>query len=82
MPLVIKNGVGIYAATHEESTLNGVTISQGYAKGKIYVLKDPSDILEIITIPSGSIVFSNWISPILSAYFLILMALLFLKVAY
>lgn len=69
MPLVIKNGVGIYATTHEESMLNGVTISQGYAKGKIYVLKDPSDILEIITIPSGSIVFSNWISPILSAYF-------------
>lgn len=69
MPLVIKNGVGIFATTQKEATLNGVTISQGYAKGKIYVLKDPSDILEIVTIPSGSIVFSNWISPILSAYF-------------
>lgn len=69
MPLVIKDGVGIYTTSHKESTLNGVTISQGYAKGKIYVLKDPSDILEIVTIPSGSIVFSNWISPVLSAYF-------------
>lgn len=69
MPLAIENGIPIYNITQKESTLNGVTISQGYARGIIYVLKDPSNIFEIINIPSGSIVFSNWISPILSAYF-------------
>ena len=69
MPLMIKNGVGIYASSESKSTLEGVTVSQGYASGKVYVLKNPSDIFEIVNIPSGSIVYSNWISPVLSAYF-------------
>lgn len=69
MPLVIKDGVGIYASSESKSTLEGVTVSQGYTSGKVYVLKNPGDIFEIVNIPSGSIVYSNWISPVLSAYF-------------
>lgn len=69
MPLVIKDGVGIYASSESKSTLEGITVSQGYASGKVYVLKNPGDIFEIVNIPSGSIVYSNWISPVLSAYF-------------
>lgn len=69
MPLVIKDGVGIYASSETKSTLEGVTVSQGYTSGKVYVLKNPGDIFEIVNIPSGSIVYSNWISPVLSAYF-------------
>ena len=69
MPLVIENGVGVYAGSESKSTLEGVTVSQGYTSGKVYVLKNPGDIFEIVNIPGGSIVYSNWISPILSAYF-------------
>lgn len=69
MPLAVKNGCGIYAAPIKEDTLEGDTISQGYARGRVYVLKNPGDILEIVNIPNGSIVYSNWISPVLSAYF-------------
>ena len=69
MPLAVKNGLGVYSGSIKENTLEGDTISQGYAKGKVYVLKNPGDILEIVNIPNGSIVYSNWISPILSAYF-------------
>lgn len=69
MPLAVKNGLGIYATSRKENTLEGDTISQGYTRGKVYVLKNPGDILEIVNIPNGSIVYSNWISPVLSAYF-------------
>ena len=69
MPHSIKNGRAVYSSEIKQNTLEGATISQGYARGKIYVLKNPGDIMEIVNIPNGSIVYSNWISPLLSAYF-------------
>ena len=48
---------------------SGRTISPGHAKGKIYCLQNPGDIFEIMNIPGGSIVYSQWISPVLSSYF-------------
>ena len=69
MPLLIKDGLCVYPAKNSNKQADGVTISQGYAKGKIYNLINPGDIYEIMNIPNGSIVYTKWISPVLSSYF-------------
>ena len=69
MPLALVNGDCVYNIVNSNSILEGVTVSPGYTKGKVYVLNNPGDIFEIINIPKGSIVYSKWISPVLSSYF-------------
>ena len=69
MPLRIQDGKCVYQKRNTASVIQGETISPGHAKGKIYCLQNPGDIFEIMNIPGGSIVYSQWISPVLSSYF-------------
>lgn len=70
MPTRIVDGKGLYFKnSFGVDTLDGVIISPGKATGRIHILKNASDIFEIISIPNGSIIYSSCISPILSSYF-------------
>ncbi|HIV90888.1 MAG TPA: hypothetical protein H9744_04275 [Candidatus Eisenbergiella stercoravium] len=69
MPLLLQDGKCVYQKRNTASVIQGETISPGHAKGQIYCLRNPGDIFEIMNIPAGSIVYSEWISPVLSSYF-------------
>lgn len=73
MPFLIKDGVGIYdqnkKTLHLNRDITGKVVSPGISKGYIYHLKNPDDILEIMSISNESIVCLKSISPIISSFF-------------